>query len=1220
MSVSSSVTLLFIYACYACFFPDFSSQPLPVSQFSNPAKPSKQTAAIPTGLSEAIASREYYISYNRARQMLQSPNRKHNLRAYYRPGKLTIQNRVDSPDQNFSLVLKNEGILADGCLIDRPDPAAEPEVVENRLLIHHSEFTEEFINNEDGVRQNFIVRQAPAGTKELEVKLAAQGLRIQNGSENDLLLFSKNDKSHPRLLYRDLRCWDAQNQPLTAHMTGKDQQILITVDVRNAAYPVTIDPIVINGNSGNADALLESDQADALFGFSVASAGDVNGDGYSDMLAGAHRFDHDQSNEGVGVLILGAPNGLGLVTFLECNQPDAMMGFAVAGAGDVDGDGYSDVMAGARLYSNGQYLEGAAFIFKGSANGVVTANPTVIEGNQIDARLGHALSSAGDVNGDGFSDIALGAYLYDKGSSNEGAVMIHLGSANGVSIAPSQTLESDQIEAQFGISVACAGDVNGDGYADLIVGSRYYDKGQNNEGAAFIYQGSKDGLNPIAASVIESNQGDAWLGSAVAPAGDVNGDGFSDVLVGSYAFDHGQKDEGSVFVWFGRPCGLNENTKLLLEPISPEVQFGWSMAGLGDINGDGFDDMIVSANYYDNGQTDEGAAFVYLGSANGIAFIPATVLESNQAFAELGEVSGAGDINGDGFDDIMIGLPLYDVKQPGSDEGAVMIFHGSQQGIANIPNRIINGTQTKARFGGSVASAGDVNGDGYGDILIGEPEYDITQPLSEEGRAMVFMGGANGILDSLVINGPTNGMYMGTQVSGTGDLNSDGFEEILIGNPGYYSNGQKYEGAVFVFFGSANGINPLSLKILESNFNWALMGSYVGSGDIDGNGFNDIIAGAEGLSKGQSNEGGLFIYYSTISGISPEPVLIEGNIPFCYFGRPFSTGDINGDGYSDIIVGSTGYTNGQANEGAFILYLGSAEGINPNYGCRIEGNEVDAFLGKSITFCGDINGDGYGDISVGTHLYDAEKIFIYQGNGTLGNRNNLRLYNSPDLTTPINHTQFSQSNFGAGLFAESFTGRNKGKLVWETKPLAQGFSKGSNNRITNSTQSTGSQNAYSNLGTAGFELKNVIDKQGPSTKVRVRVKYDPVLALTGQSYGPWRYLSAYLMGNNTAPTPEEMESSIQENMRKEDGQIENETRLERTTVYPNPVIDRLNIDFRDKDQVQNLRILTASGSVVYQSKEFKSFIDVSKFSEGVYFLIITKTDGSRITRKILVSR
>src|SRR5690606_31511713 len=99
-----------------------------------------------------------------------------------------------------------------------------------------------------------------------------------------------------------------------------------------------------------------------------------------------------------------------------------------------------------------------------------------------------------------------------------------------------------------------------------------------------------------------------------------------------------------------------------------------------------------------------------------------------------------------------------------------------------------------------------------------------------------------------------------------------------------------------------------------------------------------------------------------------------------------------------------------------------------------------------------------------------------------------------DLTTPINHTQFPQTNFGAGLFAKSFTGRNKGKLVWETKPLAQGFSKGSNNRITNSTQSTNSQSAYSNLGTTGFELKNVIDKQGPGTKVRVRVKYDPVLA------------------------------------------------------------------------------------------------------------------------------
>jgi hypothetical protein len=138
--------------------------------------------------------------------------------------------------------------------------------------------------------------------------------------------------------------------------------------------------------------------------------------------------------------------------------------------------------------------------------------------------------------------------------------------------------------------------------------------------------------------------------------------------------------------------------------------------------------------------------------------------------------------------------------------------------------------------------------------------------------------------------------------------------------------------------------------------------------------------------------------------------------------------------------------------------------------------------------------------------------------------------------------------------------------------------------------------------------------------VRVRVKYDPVLALTGQSYGPWRYLPAYLMGNSTAPTQEEVENGLSENMRMEHSQVKNVARLQLAAIYPNPVSDRLNVDFKDKDQIQNLRILTATGIVVYQSKEFKSVLDVSKFSEGVYFLIITKTDGSHTTHKVLISR
>lgn len=1314
---------------------------------TKPSLTNSPTTGMLTSIQNEIAKREYHITYDSAHHALQSPNRKHNLRAYYRPGKLSIQNRIDSTGQNFRMELINKGVYADGKLIASAVSDAVPDSRNDTLTIAHKGFAEEFINNEAGIRQNFIVTQAPAHTERLSVRLSVHGLHVRQQDDSELVFYSNNGgRKTDRLTYSDLKCWDADGKPLTADLTISGQQIEINVDVANAAYPVTIDPIIANGSPANADKTMEInqsyawlgfsvstagdvngdgysdvligapkydngqadegaaflypgtasgislaatvlecnqanaqmgysvsnagdinkdgfsdimvgvpyydvsasnegvvmiykgsagglvtnspvifklDQAEANLGISVAMAGDVNGDGYSDMLAGAHQFDNGQSNEGVGVLILGASSGLGAVTFLECNQANAMMGFAVTGAGDVDGDGFSDVMAGARLYSNGQALEGAAFVFKGSANGVITANPTIIEGGQIDARLGHALSSAGDVNGDGFGDIALGAYQYDKGSNNEGVVMIYFGSPNQINTIPDQILEGDQVEAQFGISVACAGDVNADGYADLIVGARYFDKGQNNEGAAFIYQGSRDGLIP-AVSVVESDQGDAWLGSAVAPAGDVNGDGFSDVLVGSYAFDHGQKDEGSVFVWYGGGRSIKESVFTNLEMNLPEGQFGWSVASVGDVNGDGFGDIIVAANNYDNGQAYEGAAFVFHGSAQGLSTVPNTTLESNQQNASLGSVASAGDVDGDGFDDVIIGVPLYDNGLP--NEGKVSIFYGSKLGLGqgNLAETSLLGTQEDAKFGTAVSSAGDVNKDGYGDVVIGEPEYDISNPYMDEGRAHIYYGSSTGLnVNPTIVNGTLDGVFMGESVSGGTDVNGDGFSDVLIGNP-FYTEGQDYEGAAFVYFGSLSGLNVNNPVILQSNALNAQMSRVVKVGDLNGDGLADIAVGAQAYSNGQASEGALFLFYGLGTGVNSSATIIESNVPDSYFGNVASAGDLNADGYSDLIVGSSGYTNGQPNEGAIYLYLGSPNGIAPTYNLRIESNQVSAFLGNSVSSASDINGDGFSDIIASAHQYDdgeynEGKTFVYYGNGSLGTRNNLRLYNT-DLTTPINHTQFPQNNFGAGLFSKSFTGRNKGKLVWETRPTGQGFSKGSNNRITNSTQSTGSQNAYSNLGTAGLELKNVIDKQGPGTKVRVRVKYDPVLALTGQSYGPWRYLPAYLMGNSTAPVPQDVANDLSETTQKKAMHLDEGEALELATIYPNPVSNRLNIDFKHKGQVQNLKILTAAGAVVYQSNGFQSFVDVTQFAEGAYFLIITKTDGSLTTRKILIRR
>lgn len=1331
LSIATSGILLLVYACYACLFPDPLTPLTTGNRLFSPVKPARHTTPDIPGLSEAIASREYHISYDQTRHLLQSPNRKQNLRAYYRPGNLTIQNRIDSSGHNFSLVLKNEGILADGRLIDQPDPAAGPEILENRLLIRHSTFTEEFINNEDGVRQNFIVRQAPQGTNKLEVKLGAQGLRIQNGAENELLLFSETDKKHPRLVYRDLQCWDAQNQPLAAHLTYQDQQILITVDVRNAAYPVTIDPIVINGSPANADALLESNQADAWLGFSVASAGDVNGDGYSDVLAGAPYYDQGENDEGAAFLYYGSANGLNPLPYLlESNQADAAMGYAVSSAGDINGDGFSDVAIGAPHYDNGQndegvvfvhlgsakgikpnpvavlernqpeahfgssltpggdinadtysdliagagefdqgqLNEGAAFVFYGSQSGInanqstmleinqamakfgssvagagdvnadgfsdvlvgapffdqgeadeggaflymgsaqgLTNIPTLIQGNQPNAHMGSALAGAGDLNGDDFSDIIIGAPHYDKQYSDQGLVGIHFGSAAGIS--SSLEITGNQMEENFGRSVACAGDVNGDGYADIMVGSRFQGKGLANEGVATLYTGFAGGINTKPLSVLKGNQANAFLGQSLASAGDVNGDGFSDIVIGAHLYDHGQNNEGAVMIWHGGASGPDTAGATALHSNQPESAFGYSVSGAGDINGDGFDDIVVGAPRYDNGQFDEGVAFVFAGTPNGVGKTASNMLEADQADASFGtSVSAAGDVNGDGYGDIIIGAMHYDDAE--DEEGAAFVYFGSPSGLNPVPVKL-ESNKTGAWFGCAVAHGGDLNDDGFSEIVIGAMNYSNGQP--EEGALYIFPGSSNGPDPAglRIIESDQEDARLGNAVAPTGDLNGDGHDDIVAGAFGV---GEYDAGAIFIGYGSANSLNSLTLDCIkgiqdQAHFGWDASGA----GDVNGDGFGDVIVGSNAYDNG---DGAAHIYYGSPAGITQANVTHlhthETGMAAAMGESVAGAGDLNGDGYSDVIVGEPWYIdeNTSVLTGLVLIYYGSPAGIDPGPQ-RITGNPADTydFFGLSVTAAGDVNADGYSDMVVGSPNFssgqtDADAAFVYYGNNGRGLRSNVRLYNS-DLTTLLNYQQHNKSDFGIGLYSKSFLGKNKGRLVWEALPNGQGFSTGSNGRLTNSISYNGAQKGY--YGITGSELKSKVDKQCAGTNLRVRIKYNPTLALTGQLYGPWRYLTGPSTGITTAPVP------------LNPGSEPKRTSVVTTYVYPNPAASELHINAGKKLTIVGSTLVTTDGVPVRTWKGGSEKLHLSGISPGHYILRIRYSDTTESTHAIVLN-
>jgi hypothetical protein len=636
-----------------------------------------------------LAEREYWASRNA--NGLQAPNRAHRLRTYFGPAEIAVHDRTAAAAA--PLVTLRLARVGRGASLA---PVGAGAVVSERarVEIRRPGMVEWYENSPAGLEQGVTLAARPPGAGPLGIEFAHAGARASLRGE--AIVFAT--AAGRRLRYDRLVARDARGRVLAARMElGAQATIRLVVEDAEAAYPLVVDPLL--AAEPTADAQLESDQAGANLGFSVASAGDVNGDGAADVLVGAPFYDAGETDEGAAFVFLGDSGAIeggapGTASAqLESDQVGARFGFSVATAGDVDDDGFADVIVGAPYYDAGEGNEGAAFVFLGRARGIADATPATaaaqLESNQAYAQLGSSVASAGDVNGDGFADVLVGAPNYDSGETEEGAAFVFLGGGSGIENgSPSNAatqLESNQVFAYLGSSVASAGDVDGDGFADVLVGAPGYDAGETDEGVAFVFLGEESGIDdgtPItAAAWLESNQEPALLGSSVASAGDVNGDGFADVLVGAPSYDGGEAGEGAAFVFLGGASGITDGTPTTaaaqLESNQAGARLGASVASAGDVNGDGFGDVLVGAPSYDGGEAGEGAAFVFLGGASGITDgTPATAaaqLESNQAGARLGaSVASAGDVNGDGSSDVLVGAPFSDAGE--TDEGAAFVF------------------------------------------------------------------------------------------------------------------------------------------------------------------------------------------------------------------------------------------------------------------------------------------------------------------------------------------------------------------------------------------------------------------------------------------------------------------------------------------------------------------------------------------------------------------
>jgi Ca2+-binding RTX toxin-like protein len=528
-----------------------------------------------------------------------------------------------------------------------------------------------------------------------------------------------------------------------------------------AQFPANIDVTSLDGTTGFR---LNGTAASDFSGYSVASAGDVNGDGFADVIVGAVEAASPAAESGASYVVFGKASGF--AANIDLSTLDGATGFklsgaaandfagqSVASAGDVNGDGFADLIIGATGAAPHGSSSGASYVVFGHASGFAAnidlstldgATGFKLSGEATGDFSGHSVASAGDFNGDGFADVIVGA----PGAPSfhfTGASYVVFGRASGfaanldLSSLDSSTgfkLSGANALDQTGCSVASAGDVNGDGFADLIIGA-YAAKGIGlATGASYVVFGQASGFDAITGFTLRGSGRYDQAGYSVASAGDVNGDGFADMIVGANLAGN----YGASYVVFGKASGFAAN--IVLASVDGVTGFafstgtnysGFSVASAGDVNGDGFSDVIVAAKHIAaNGHVDAGAAYVLFGKASGFAAgIDLASVDGSTGFKLSGvpaadfsgrpTVASAGDVNGDGFADLIVGAPT--ANPHGNYSGASYVVFGK------LPDAAVNRSGTDASqtlAGGDFADTlsglgGDdtLHGNGGNDMLVG---------------------------------------------------------------------------------------------------------------------------------------------------------------------------------------------------------------------------------------------------------------------------------------------------------------------------------------------------------------------------------------------------------------------------------------------------------------------------------------------------------------------
>ena len=421
-----------------------------------------------------------------------------------------------------------------------------------------------------------------------------------------------------------------------------------------------------------------------------------------------------------------APVGLGVVD---------LFGFASGTAGDVNGDGYDDVIVGAYQNDAGGSNAGRAYVYYGAPVADATADLVFTGGAPADS-FGYSVGTAGDVNGDGYADLIVGADGDDTAGTNAGRAYVYYGGPSTDSVAD-LVLTGEAAGDLFGHCVGTAGDLNGDGYDDVIVGAFRNNAAGLDAGRAYVFYGGP-GADAVADLTITGGFFEG-LGVSVGTAGDVNGDGYADVVVGAYK---SSSQVGRAYVYYGGPTP-DATADLVLTGEAMGDSFGWSVGTAGDMNGDGYADIYAGAPRALAGSVPAaGRAYVYYGGASADTTVDLVLTgdeASNNFFGHRGGT--AGDVNGDGYSDLIVGAYHWEWN---TSVGRAYVYLGGPV-PNTIVDLVLTGEVAGDRFGNSVGTAGDVNGDGLADLIIGADGNDAGGTQAGRAYVMSVDFGPTGI-------------------------------------------------------------------------------------------------------------------------------------------------------------------------------------------------------------------------------------------------------------------------------------------------------------------------------------------------------------------------------------------------------------------------------------------------------------------------------------------